>query len=918
MTRIQGGFGPRPADDWLLSLFCLAILGSAILPLVPVWTGATTAIAIVWLLLRPEMRFRAAVGTLLVATSAVYVAAWFGALVTSPSGLFIAGLVHYYGVPLGLTANGAQLAGQLLLVAALGAVGWRRGGGPYRLFLGVCGLFAVWGALSAVWNAATGVAEVPAETLAAAAIWAHWAALAIFGSLLLDSRAALTRFLRFIFVAGALIAASLLFQYLIRDFSYVLVTADSDALFARVRGSYYYHAPPVQYLAFAFPIMALMLAQRRRRVLVALVTIVIGLVLVLNGTRGISLAACAGVGAFGLFLMLTRGWRDPASLISLAMVAAIASGIVYVKPGYSVAAPPPQQEQPVGAAETSPASPQQPDASPALPATSTEVLESNSYRVNLARYGLNQVLQRPVLGLGPSNGQIVLPHNQSNQKRYELSSHILLVDLAMMGGIVSALAFAAIFVLPSIGTLIRLVRRPNSDEAMLYAGLLAALAVFGVSTLFHPQERSFIIATAVVLAGSLAGVMHSPIETGPVRTRLHELLSNSALAGLVLAMGGWLLLTSPNYVFPVIEFVARYRNEINANTPIYTTNATFTRMLGAGLRLAGVSQPSPRTLVDDPEQLPTGSGFIVWRPSDESAYPRIREALGPASPRRFGQWMSVMLPPSWTLVNNYQPNVQFLRVGAFPNVEVAVGASDGDAVSAGVPLELQLRPAEIRRFDRFFIRFDGLNQGNATIRWSYAAREGWAEKIISSGETVAIPTTADMTELDIRVESQNGGRVFVTGLLRSLPSIAHLAHVRMWVAHQEIDLADARKIADLLDQSDVSWEGKQQMVVEFVLPAPVSLSAYRILPQINGPSELPAPRRWMLEGLREDGDVVLLDQRLLKRAPPYELGFAIAADTEAFKIFRFVFPAGADVLLRIREIELYPADSGPSTTGAKP
>src|SRR5690606_15935240 len=130
-----------------------------------------------------------------------------------------------------------------------------------RIFTAICTFFAAWAALSSLWNVVAGPVDQPDVVLAGGAVWINWSVTAMLAAVLVSrNRDGFESLLLTLALAAAFIAATILLQLLIEDYSYVLATAGIDDLFVRVRGTYYYHAPPVQYLAVMFPIIAALMA----------------------------------------------------------------------------------------------------------------------------------------------------------------------------------------------------------------------------------------------------------------------------------------------------------------------------------------------------------------------------------------------------------------------------------------------------------------------------------------------------------------------------------------------------------------------------------------------------------------------------------------------------------------------------------
>jgi len=625
-------------DAWLRIGLCLAVAGACMLPLVPVWRAAISLIAIAWLVTRHgPRRYRALLMTAVLGAGLIYLASMLLLCLANPAQVIIGSVQFAYGLPINTVAATAQLFGELIIAAGLVFQTYRSASRYHRIFVASCGAFGAWAAFSAIWNAVTIAAGQADIVLAGATTWIDWTIAAMLSAALFRQGRLPSQFVEVLCYSAALIAAAIMIQWAIADYSYVLTTFDSLDFFARTRASYYYHAPATQFLAFSMPVVAILAIMRPKNPLYALLVALCGTALFVNGTRGISLAVVVGIGALVTFLAVTRRSSNLIVAALIILVLALATQVVYVKPAAS----------PAG-----------------WDAAANGFAQSNAARRELALAGMVRISQRPIVGFGPGYGELVESLDGSGQQLATVSSHVLAIDLATMGGIPALIAFAGIVMAPAFGAAVTAVRRPGSPQGLFCAGFAAALTIFILTSFFLPQENSSIIMVAMMLAGVISfSYGREPDAVAPSTPLKQRRASLWGLWALSVCFAGWLVMTSPSYVFPSLEFVARYGAELKSTrAPVYTTNPTTNAILGFTLKLAGVDV-RPSVLPDEPAQLPVQSGFIVWAPADEFRYPTLRAFLGPALERPYFQWMSVKLLRSWTLINNFQPTVQFIRVG---------------------------------------------------------------------------------------------------------------------------------------------------------------------------------------------------------------------------------------------------------------
>jgi hypothetical protein len=640
----DGGPAQQGLDSWLQLGLCLVVLGACILPLVPIWRAALTVIAVAWLVSRrgsrryPTMVLAAAVGAWL-----IYGVPLLLLCLSSPARVLADSVLFPHGLPVNNVANGALLFGQLAIAVGLAVKTYRSANRYHRWFVASCVAFGAWAAFSGLWNAVTVAADQAPNILAGASTWVDWtigATLSV--AIFRDSSKPPMELGKILGLSAALIAAAVMVQWAIGDYSYVLTTFSATEFFARARASYYYHAPATQFIAFSVPVVAALALSGSKGPSYVIAIALCGLALLINGTRGISVAVVVGLALLVTFLLTTRRALNLVTPMLVAVALCLATQIVYVKP------------------TTIPA-----DHS----ATASDFTQSNAARIELGLAGTARIMERPFVGLGPGYSEVFERPDGSGRQRAPLSSHVLAVDLAVMGGIPALIAFAGMFGASVMGAAAAILRQPRSERSLVSAGFVTALATFALTSFFHPQEHSSIILVALMVAGAMPALSEKlPDAPAPAaampRQQRHALVGG--LSALVLAFAGWLVVTSPNYVFPALEFAARYRDELRTTgVPVYTTNNATKVLLDLTLRASGVDA-KVALLPDEPARLPEQSGYIVWSPADEPRYPALRAFLGPALQRSYFQWMSVALPPRWTLINNFQPTVQFIQVGPHP------------------------------------------------------------------------------------------------------------------------------------------------------------------------------------------------------------------------------------------------------------
>lgn len=880
-------------QDLVLTGLRLAIFGAVLLPLAPIWTCFYTLLALVWIWREfPSGKRRLFFAYLAAALIAIYMAGWINSAVSAPADHVINSFIYVFGLPVGVWPSAAALALQIMLVCGLAFWLWPQARKFERLYIFAALGFAGWSVLSALAAIAENSAPRADVVLIAAAVWVNWSCLGLLSAGLVRSHGIALQLVRTLIAAVAILAVGMAIQLVIGDFSYVLASADPADFFERVRGSYYYHAPPVQMIAVALPLaLTFLLAKGPLRAAGVLVIVGLGAVVLLNSTRGLSLALASGMGVF-IALVIIAQRRPKLAILPVVLLAVLLSQIFYVKPG----------TVPVDVVATSEASVPG-GAAEALTPSPTNVetfVSANGYRSGLASAGLSAIGLHPILGVGPGNAKIKQRENEVT----ETSSHVLGLDIAIMLGVPGFLLFVLALGLPAGRLLADVLLAKNNNFGVFRAAILTSLIVFAVSSLFHPQERSEIIAIIFLLSGlAIATSRLTPASENFVTEPPASGVLGFTAGAFVIVIGfvGCLVVTSPSYVFPAIEFVLRYRQALAERpTDIATNSPPLGVLVSAGLRLSGITT-NVRVLADDPAELSAPDSFILWSPSREKLYPRIREATGIASQLRYGQWTAINIPQDWWLLDDFQPNLQFFKAG--PSFEVPIAVNGLEAVPLVVGKTFVFTPE---------LSPEAESSVDLTLHGTDGNTGLLEHQNVKQTMRFNVPATATLSKtsaakLEISGLSA-GGLLTVTERPPLLPSLTPNLRVRSWVDGVELSPYDSRNLNDLADVGGIQWPSTSQAIVEFT-GENVSFGAYRLRPTPNGARLIPLPESWIIEGLRRDGTWTQLDKRSLGQAVYSDVGY-FAATTGDFVAVRLRFntPGSKDLpdFVGLGEIELFP------------
>lgn len=889
----QHGLRAVNHSQFLFAGLRLAVLGAVLLPLVPIWTGVYTILGFGWVIYAsPKGRIRTGFTVFAGVLAAIYLFGWIGSLVSSPADHIINGFLYVFGLPVGTLPSGAALALEALLLGALTVKLWPKSTKYERAYIVATCSFAIWCIVSAIVAIVQNLAPRTDVVLIAGSVWINWGCLGLLSFAMVRSHEAAEAVIRTFVAAAAILAFGMALQLVMGDFSYVLVSIEPSDFFERVRGSYYYHAPPIQLLAMVLPLaLTFLVAKGKVRALGVILILGVATVIFWNSTRGLSLALASGLGIF--MVLIAIGQRRPfLAILPALMLAALLSQIFYVKPGtVSHDAFVSIEEGLAG--------------SDAPPTTNVETfISSNDQRSGLAFAGLSAVAQHPITGSGPGNAKI----QPREDAPLETSSHVLGIDVAVMLGVPGLIFFVLSLGLPASALAARVFSNRSDGYGVLRTAIAAAFFVFAISTLFHPQERSEIIAMMFMLSGlavTVSGQRGTLVE--PFILGAHK-GTNFAWGSIVVVFGfaGCLFVTSPSYVFPAAEFVLRYRQELAERpTRIETNSPLLGGLVSTGLNFFGVHS-NVRVLMDDPIELATRDSYILWSPSREKFYPRLRAAAGIAKQLRYGQWMGIDIPAEWWLLDNFQPNLQFLKAG--PNFAVPVGVKG-------------LETVPLRKGQTFVFPSNLFSRSGSVIDINLKGADGSTAVLTHSGQQRTIDfnaaTSVDLRSGEAEVEVSGlsaDGVLSVTQRPPLLPSVTSQLELRTWVDGIDQGPSKTRNLNDLADLGGVLWHSTSSTVIEITGPG-TAIGAYRFRPSPSGEAQIPLPRSWTIEGKRSGGAWIMLDSRTLVSASYSDLSYFLDISGD-FEFLRVSFPSdereGASSTVGLGEIELFPlADGNP-------
>ncbi len=893
----------RKERPFLLLLLGIIVFGSITLPMLPIWHGMIRILAgglLVLSLERPFQRKMLSVLLLLLVTTALV--SWLREFFASPFSHVVHSLTDIYGQPLDLISDGAILLFDLLCVSGLGILAYFKFRENDRLMavFGFCvtafWLWALMGVISAIFRGQE--ASQLVQVMTGASAWATWVYFALCAVLLLSDEEDVRALFGWIGGGGIVVASVVAIQWAIGDYSYVLDAQSFSDYFFRVRGTYYYHTAAT-YAMVLTSVIVLALVEKGRSDLIWLLfgAALMVAMITINNSRAMSLTLLVGMGVF--LLATIRQKNYPVMIFAVIAVMAIAPNILYLKPGSGTTSTASSMF------ETTTAAGSQGEEGV------DEIIVANQGRSQLFVNGLKILKSAMWVGSGIGILSIPLPGNAYNGLLSTYSTHTLYLDILLMAGIPALLFFLAVFLIAGWRALGGALVVGNGVCGNRAAALFAALAMFGIGSLFVPQERSEMIGIAFLLA---ALVMVRPVLA--VKPRSREMIRPGRWAAAMVIAGvvGWSILTSPAYVFPAIELVLRHGQEIDRNNQqILVTEPGMKTIVEFLLRLKGARDPVVSILKDDIEALPADQSWVLWSPKRDIAYPRLRDELGYQLYRQGGQAPSIKLPSDWWVMPSSQPMVILSYVG--PRNEIALPLHELARVfdvTGSVSTEL----------DRSEIPYSYLIK-DKQVSWSFQPRSDVIDEF-----KVAIVTYLDGVEIEVPAEVQysnlktRSGKitysadhieadslVTLRGYLNTLPNRAHSVAIES----SDERAGSEHSIADLNFGTAGIWTSDSGISVRFDFGAEFSspIGIYRMVAFNFRDYASAVDYSWIVEGSLDGTVWQQLDQRnnvnLSKNADSPSA--FLLPKTGVFQYYRFRFPpsTGDETLYRgMMELELYP------------
>lgn len=681
-------FGSDKTHQLFISIFMLLICGAIALPMLPVWQGAVRLLAGL-ILIQLLSKFKKPVLIVLVSLSLIALTGWLNNLLMHPFDHIIHSLIDVYGQMINKTTDLALLLYDIICLFALAIILLKYFWQDNRISaFFIFSLILFWsGALlhPVLVLLSDPVSNEIGQMLTGTSMWASWLYWSFIAIILVRNRTDIEIILKGAGLGIIIIALIVAVQWITNDYSYVIDSPDFEQYFYRVRGTYYYHTAVTFVLAMGVAVLLSLFNVKERNAWWILIGILLLFFLVyVNNTRAMSLALLAGLTIIAVFSLKNKHYL----LLFLSVLGCFISlqNITYLKPTRIIhsdhAKEITQQKKPKVEKIQS-------------------LVSANSSRSQLAFQGISIIPEFFWTGSGVGTLDLPLPGNSFNGIITTYSSHSLYLDVLLMAGIFSFLGFFLVFSIALWRSLLNGFTDDLRENNILYIGLSGVLIIFLSGSFFLPQERNETIGMAFLFA-SLAiirpeGSIYKNVESwSSFQTVSIVLITASAFF--------WSLLTSPSYIFPAIEFAARYADK--PDEQVYVNEPKMKPVLELFLRLSGKSTVHVQVLKDNPDLLPESGAWIIWNPGQDKKYPLLRETLGYQKNLRDGHEPSLVLKNNWWVVRSSQPVDSFIFVGsrdqiAIPLNEIAKVVSKNnieliETDKNGKPLPYKIKSGNVR------------------------------------------------------------------------------------------------------------------------------------------------------------------------------------------------------------------------------
>ena len=488
--------------------------------------------------------------------------------------------------------------------------------------------------------------------------------------------------LSIIVFCGFTLSLIVLFQFAIQDYSYYLNDSQLDS-FARVKASYYYHAPVSYFLGFSLILSLARFGARKPAFIFFnfIETLIIFSAVFLNGTRATSLSLLLSLSLVFIFFLVRK--RLLGLLLSIIMIITFSQSVFILKPTQTMLQDPriceealsngiiideslfgdPLEPSPLG--DPLEPSPLGDPLEPSPPVNSKTLVAANTGRSVLFYEALSLVPKYSFLGSGPGNLYIPLSGNVFDAIKSTYSSHSLLLDMLLMGGGLAFLSFTIFFFMIVFRTTTPLDDLFHHTKAYFTK---AAIVFFFLGSNFFPQERNEIL-TIVFAAASFVLPSPSVNTKNPsldLENKLNSCLYNIPIGLVVLFSVIYSALLSPVFFFPTFELLVRQRQLLKESYSIYYTNVSAMNVALPFLKIFGFNSSKVKLITNDIDFDELSNSLIIWSPGAGFEYPALSCRLS-AFPSLSRRELGMKIPYDWWLLPSLQQSTSLIYTGPIIN-----------------------------------------------------------------------------------------------------------------------------------------------------------------------------------------------------------------------------------------------------------
>jgi len=484
--------------------------------------------------------------------------------------------------------------------------------------------------------------------------------------------------LKYIIFAAVLVACLVIFQHLIQDYSYLVLST------LRVKATYYYHSAASLFLALSLFFIFQYKKIDQFKLIDWVSVILIVNAIFLNSTRAISLSLVIAMLYMLTHYTILKSYRN--SVFSLIIITVFSGSVLYIKknaltenPITEVSAD--KTNNSLSLTEKTNLNTNQKHDSPlfgereasvedlselnkskdlyknTFDAISTKIIlyiKNNMYRFSIINHEGNfKSSLFSGSGIGKSLATIKRGSMVPKQRK---STHSLIVDILILTGVFSLVSFLGIFLTP---LLFKRDEKVIKSYKINYIGSI--FFIFSVS-LFFPKEQNYLVMLFFLIPLLYISMleMNYKFKENESKGASFDLFKAFAIISSLI----YIFLFSPRYILPTIEF--HYANFVidknKYNHPIFTNSLPLKYILEGSFKLLKGQDIEAHMLEDNLNKLPDREAWVFWDPLKETNYPTLMSAIGQTEYSEYGFWDRLERPTHWKSIRLYLTALTLFKI----------------------------------------------------------------------------------------------------------------------------------------------------------------------------------------------------------------------------------------------------------------